>query len=431
MSTKANTLIQNLNLYGNSGSDSVLLEVSIAVDNGGTFGTVALPLALKVSKRIFRILDEGTKPSMIAHALNCLLAMCQEDTNREAKRFVQTLEDTTILRHCTRGCRDLALRMLCTHILLMYAFNSDKHCCEMLQHAGLLEAVLMVIDVFQPNGGLQACMAAHLAVRMLKRLFLCTHPLGRIVRAGGRHTLDTLLHKVAAVSKVTMSNPCQVLTKIIDSCAITSTACCSVLSTRQNELIEGGLSFTDVYYNTEQAVHIMESWYAVYVYLWTTPSSDHEAIFSHIAHVLWFCASSYPQTDHTHADSNGIVAGEFEAMLCNVFTLKASSVDDPTKDCTFVEFLLKLAVQLECESHSSYIFQLAYKYPALKAVVEECVGKYNYCAHPDCIVSSFVHGALKNCARCRSPSVWYCSKEHQIAHWPEHKLVCERHNTVT
>jgi hypothetical protein len=47
------------------------------------------------------------------------------------------------------------------------------------------------------------------------------------------------------------------------------------------------------------------------------------------------------------------------------------------------------------------------------------------CAYPGCTVTGTdgTQSTLK-CARCRA--VYYCSKEHQTAHWKEHKAVCRK-----
>lgn len=108
MSTQNIALLHKLNVYGNKGGDHVLVDISNDISRGDTFGAfdaLALHCALKVSKHIFQILDEGTKLNMISHAMTCLMAMCESDRNSEATSFLESLENTTVLKHCVHGCR--------------------------------------------------------------------------------------------------------------------------------------------------------------------------------------------------------------------------------------------------------------------------------------------------------------------------------------
>jgi hypothetical protein len=51
------------------------------------------------------------------------------------------------------------------------------------------------------------------------------------------------------------------------------------------------------------------------------------------------------------------------------------------------------------------------------------VVKDRHCALPDCLVSGEgLHNNMKKCTRCKA--VYYCCKEHQVLHWPEHRLTC-------
>jgi hypothetical protein len=55
----------------------------------------------------------------------------------------------------------------------------------------------------------------------------------------------------------------------------------------------------------------------------------------------------------------------------------------------------------------------------------ERVAKDRHCALPGCeMVGTGLHTNLKKCNRCMA--VYYCSKEHQNVHWPEHKSTCVR-----
>jgi hypothetical protein len=63
--------------------------------------------------------------------------------------------------------------------------------------------------------------------------------------------------------------------------------------------------------------------------------------------------------------------------------------------------------------------------PVLAALLPppERVVKDRYCAQPDCDVTGVgLYNNLKKCNRCRA--VYYCCKEHQEEHWPEHRLSC-------
>jgi len=45
------------------------------------------------------------------------------------------------------------------------------------------------------------------------------------------------------------------------------------------------------------------------------------------------------------------------------------------------------------------------------------------CAYPDCRLNTITcGGGLMKCGRCQA--VAYCGKEHQTAHWKEHKKSC-------
>lgn len=125
--------------------------------------------------------------------------MCESDRNSEAKSFLQSLENTTILKHCYDRCRQRQYSVqlfLCSYILFLYASVCDRRCCKMLQHAGLLEALLVMIKSFQPDADRQVSMATNYALQVLQSLLQCTHPLERIIRAGVRQALDVMLHKI-------------------------------------------------------------------------------------------------------------------------------------------------------------------------------------------------------------------------------------------
>jgi hypothetical protein len=48
-----------------------------------------------------------------------------------------------------------------------------------------------------------------------------------------------------------------------------------------------------------------------------------------------------------------------------------------------------------------------------------------HCAQPGCSVSGEgLYNSPKKCARCRA--VYYCCKDHQVEHWPEHRGTCVR-----
>jgi hypothetical protein len=51
--------------------------------------------------------------------------------------------------------------------------------------------------------------------------------------------------------------------------------------------------------------------------------------------------------------------------------------------------------------------------------------KNRHCAQPGCSVSGEgLYNSPKKCARCRA--VYYCCKDHQVDHWPEHRRTCVR-----
>jgi hypothetical protein len=51
--------------------------------------------------------------------------------------------------------------------------------------------------------------------------------------------------------------------------------------------------------------------------------------------------------------------------------------------------------------------------------------KDRHCAQPGCSVSGEgLYNSPKKCARCRA--VYYCCKDHQVEHWPEHRRTCVR-----
>ena len=63
-------------------------------------------------------------------------------------------------------------------------------------------------------------------------------------------------------------------------------------------------------------------------------------------------------------------------------------------------------------------------------MIEESVAENNtyrqkakHCDYPDCVNEGDDSKQLHACSSCRS--VYYCSREHQEAHWKEHKKLCK------
>jgi hypothetical protein len=56
--------------------------------------------------------------------------------------------------------------------------------------------------------------------------------------------------------------------------------------------------------------------------------------------------------------------------------------------------------------------------------------KGRYCALPDCPIEERLrlHNNLKKCSHCMA--VYYCSREHQVEHWPAHKSWCRNISNV-
>lgn len=67
-------------------------------------------------------------------------------------------------------------------------------------------------------------------------------------------------------------------------------------------------------------------------------------------------------------------------------------------------------------------------YPSIHAAVERDIGTVHSCAHLGCHCTSVFRHRLKHCVRCKA--AWYCSREHQVAHWPEHKRTCKPSKTA-
>ncbi|RUP49930.1 hypothetical protein BC936DRAFT_140948 [Jimgerdemannia flammicorona] len=78
---------------------------------------------------------------------------------------------------------------------------------------------------------------------------------------------------------------------------------------------------------------------------------------------------------------------------------------------------------LEAEAKRLPIFGL-FDFPP-KAVIGSLLKMASFSKHiKKCPISMCEKKAKKACSRCNK--VWYCSEEHQKAHWKEHKLVCAK-----
>ena len=53
----------------------------------------------------------------------------------------------------------------------------------------------------------------------------------------------------------------------------------------------------------------------------------------------------------------------------------------------------------------------------------ECRKKAKHCDYPDCVNEGNNSKPLHACSSCRA--VYYCCREHQEAHWKEHKNLCQ------
>lgn len=95
---------------------------------------------------------------------------------------------------------------------------------------------------------------------------------------------------------------------------------------------------------------------------------------------------------------------------------------------TFIQYVLQVARERNCDIDPD-VLPIARRFRPLMALVEEQVGKVEFCAYPQCLVSNFLRGRLKRCERCMR--VWYCGRDHQVAHWKsEHKQNCQRRTEV-
>ena len=49
--------------------------------------------------------------------------------------------------------------------------------------------------------------------------------------------------------------------------------------------------------------------------------------------------------------------------------------------------------------------------------------KAKHCDYPDCVNKGSESQSLHACSSCRA--VYYCGREHQEAHWKDHKKLCK------
>ena len=129
--------------------------------------------------------------------------------------------------------------------------------------------------------------------------------------------------------------------------------------------------------------------------------------------------------DLRHLHSGGTGSMKLENFLLTWVSVHAFlEKAGPACECPFVYFFVKSCVEqhlgapkLALDLHDRMNMQLS--------------REFIRCANPTCELNKLDHSTgkvkFKQCSRCKA--VIYCSRECQIAHYPEHKRLCREHST--
>lgn len=250
--------------------------------------------------------------------------------------------------------------------------------------------------------------------------FLDSSSIQQFFVQGGRHAVDGMLSKVATTCK-TSSKLSEVDEKFIVWC-VRTWGIMSACIFRNNEevqtgMLSGEIPYEWVAYSVEKAQLLMQAWYYILRYFsqWDEKGTL-LFVHQHIMRAVKLCEDLLAcEIQEERIISTWVDIFQFSGALPG---------DADTPNPTFVHLILKVAREKKSESDYAFL-TVARMYPPLLELVEEQVGKLEFCAHPECEVSNLLHGQLKRCALCME--VMYCGREHQVAHWKAgHKQDCQR-----